>query len=135
MTRVLIIDADRSLTQSVAMACLDDGVAVRMAETLCEGVRCMLEEPVTAVLVDVALMRFPRTDLARLFDAVAPDVPVVVLVESARPVEETIALELQGFSVVPKPFDVRDVLAKLTPARRVRPPRSEAARHVDAVCA
>jgi DNA-binding response OmpR family regulator len=134
MTRVLMIDCDRPLTQSVAMACLDSGVAIRMAETLCEGVRRLLDEPVSVVLVDSALMRLSGTDLARLFDTVAPGVPVVVLVGPAHPVEDVVNLQLQGFGVVPKPFDVRDILAKLPPSRRALPARSGAADQAEAVC-
>ena len=134
MTRVLMIDRDRSLTHTVAMACLDSGVAIRMAETLCEGVRWLLDEPASVVLVDAALMRLPGTDLARLFDTVAPEVPVVVLVEPAVPVEEVVNLQLQGFGVVSKPFDVRDILAKLAPTHRVLPARPGAASHIKAVC-
>ena len=134
MTRVLMIDGDRSLTQSVAMACLNSGVAIRMAETLCEGVRWLLGEPMSVVLVDSALMRLSGADLARLFDTVAPNVPVVVLVGSDLPVEEVVNLQLQGVRVVPKPFDVQDVLAKLEPFRRALPARAGATSQVEAVC-
>jgi DNA-binding response OmpR family regulator len=134
MTRVLMIDRDRTLTHTVAMACLDNGVAIRMAETLCEGVRWLLDEPASVVLVDSALMRPPGTDLARLFDMVAPDVPVIVLVEPAVPVEEVVSLQLQGFGVISKPFDVRDILAKLAPSSRALPARAGAASQVEALC-
>ena len=134
MTRVLVIDRDRSSAPSMAMACLDSGVAVRMAETLCEGVRCLLGEPVSVVLVDSGLMRLSGMDVARLFDAVAPDVPVVVLVGPELPAEEVVSLQVRGFHVVPKPFDVIDVVAKLDFSRRSRPPRAWAASHVAAAC-
>ncbi len=39
MTRVLMIDGDRALAQSAAMASVKQGVAICIAETLCEGVR------------------------------------------------------------------------------------------------
>src|SRR5574341_1549619 len=103
MTRVLMIDRDRALVQSMAMACLENGVAVRMAETLCEGVRSLLEEPVSVVVVDSALMRLSGSDHARLFDAVAPGVPVIALVGARARVDEVVKLELQGFRVVAKP--------------------------------
>jgi len=134
MTRVLLIDRDLSLAPSLAMTCLQSGVAIRMTETLCEGVRCLLDEPVSVVLVDAALTRLPGTDLARLFDTVAPGVPVVVLAGPAFPVEESAFLELHGFHVVAKPFDIRDVLAKLEPLQRIPLPRAGAVRQVEAVC-
>jgi len=117
MIRVLMIDRDRPLIQSVALACLESGVALRAAETLSEGVRCLADEPVSAVLVDSTLMRLSRTDLARLFETVAPGVPVVVLVDRAFPLEEVVKLQLQGFDVLVKPFEVCEVLAKLDVSR------------------
>lgn len=134
MTRVLMIDGDRALAQSVAMACMESGVAVRMAETLCEGVRYMLESPVSIVLIDSGVLRLSGSDQARLFDSVAPGVPVVVLVKPGARMEERVKLELQGFHVMSTPFDVRDVLAKVEPGTRVPVSRPEAAAHVDAVC-
>ena len=116
------------------MACLERGVALRMAETLCEGVRYMLDGPVSVVVVDYRLMRLSTSDQVRLFDAVAPGVPVVVLVEPATNVEEVVRLELQGFKVVPKPFDLRDILAKIEPAGRSLPARPGAARQVETAC-
>ncbi|HEV8441385.1 MAG TPA: hypothetical protein VGT40_25125 [Methylomirabilota bacterium] len=134
MTRILMIDGDRALAQSVALTCLEDGVAIRMAETLCEGVRDLLEGAVSLVLLDAALIRLPASDQARLFEAVAPGVPVVILVSPATPMEEVVKLELHGFHVVHRPFDVRQVLAKVEPTGRFLPAGRGAARQVKDIC-
>jgi DNA-binding response OmpR family regulator len=133
MTRVLMIDGDRALAQSVAVTCVESGLAVRLAETLCEGVRHMLDTPVSVVLVDSGLMRLEGSDQARLFETVAPGVPVVVLLRPGAPVDERVKLELRGFQVVPKPFDVRDVLAKVELAAKSATTPAGAERWVDAV--
>jgi len=134
MTRVLLIDGDRALARSVAMACIEDGLAVRLAETLCEGVRYMVDGPVSVVLIDADLMRLPANDQARLFDAVAPGVPVVALVRAGASVEETVKLGVQGFQVFAKPFALRDVLAKVEVPARSLPARPGAAARVEALC-
>ena len=134
MTRVLLIDGDRALAQSVAMVCIEDGMAVRLAETLCEGVRYMVDGPVTVVLINADLMRLPGPEQARVFDAVAPGVPVVALVREGASVEETVKLEEQGFQVVAKPFDLRDTLAKVELPARSLPARPGAAARVEALC-
>src|SRR5262245_43072748 len=134
MTRVLLIDDDRALAQKLAMSCVADGIAVRLAETLCEGVRSMMEGPVTAVLIDAGLLRLSGSDQVRLFDAVAPGVPVVVLMPEGAAVEERVKLEVRGFRVVAKPFDIRDVLAKVELPARTPRPRSGAAARVETLC-
>ena len=105
--RVLLIDGDRAFAESVAMSCINDGIAVRLAETLCEGVRYMMDGPVSVVLIDAALMRLSAPEQVQLFDAVAPGVPVAVLVPQGTTVEETVKLQVQGFQVVAKPVSVQ----------------------------
>ena len=72
MIRVLTIDGDRNRAQALAMECLEQGVAVRIAETLCEGVRYLLDAPVSLVLAEAGMLRMASSDQARLFEAVAP---------------------------------------------------------------
>lgn len=134
MTRVLLIDGHRASAQSLAMSCIVDGIAVRLAETLCEGVRYMMEGPVSIVLIDSALMRLSSHEQVRLFDAVAPGVPVAVLVPEGTAVEETVRLQMQGLQVVSKPFEIRDLLAKVERPARLPRARPQATSQVEALC-
>ena len=122
MSRILVIDQDRGLNQALALSCLDHGIAIRLAETIGEGVRYLAEAPVAAILVDAGLIRLSAAQQARVFDSVAPDVPVVVMVKPNAPLEEHVRFELEGFRVLAKPLDVTDLVAKLEPGRsRPRP--------------
>jgi DNA-binding response OmpR family regulator len=135
MTRVLMIDGNRTLTESVGMQCVDHGIAVRMADTFCEGVRQLLETPVSLIILSSGLVHLPGADLARLFDAVAPGVPVVVRVEGGQDMDEQVGFELHGFRVVREPFDVFDLVAKAErPARAAAPRPAAAAAAVEAAC-
>lgn len=134
MNRMLVIDRDRTLGASLAMTCLERGVAIRMAETFCEGVRYMMEAPVSAVLVDAAALRLAGVDRGRLFDTVAPGVPVVVTVPAGTRVEEHVQFELQGFRVLAKPFAPEDVLDKIDWTGEPKAARSDATARVREVC-
>ena len=135
MTRVLMIDENRTLTESVGMRCFEQGIAVRMADTFCEGVRHLLETPVSLIILSSALVHLPGAELARLFDTVAPDVPVVVRVEAGQGIDEQVRFELHGFRAVREPFDVLDLVAKAERSVRVVAPRpAAAATAVEAVC-
>ena len=135
MTRVLLIDENRALTESVGMQCFDHGIAVRMADTFCEGVRHLLETPVSLIILSSGLVRLPGAELARLFDTVAPGVAVVVRVEAGQGMDEQVRFELHGFRVVREPFDVLDLVAKAEPLARVGAPRpTAAAAAVEAAC-
>lgn len=113
MIRLLTIDGDRKRAQALALECLEQGVAVRMAETLCEGVRYLLDAPVSLVLAEAGMLRLAKGDQARLFEAVAPGVPVMLTVDAGAKVEDLVDLELQGFRVMSRPFALRDLLAKV----------------------
>ena len=135
MTRVLMIDENRTLTESVGMQCFDHGIAIRMADTFCEGVRHLLETPVSLIILSSALVHLPGAGLARLFDSVAPGVPVVVRVEAGQGMDEQVRFELHGFRAVREPFDVLDLVAKAErPARVVAPRPAAAAAAVAAAC-
>jgi DNA-binding response OmpR family regulator len=110
-----------------------------MAETLCEGVRYLLDAPVSLVLAEASMLRLAKGDQARLFEAVAPGVPVILAVDAGAKVEDLVDLELQGFRVMSRPFALRDLLAKVevpaveVPAKVVRARRDARAR-VETAC-
>lgn len=135
MTRVLMIDENRALSESLGMQCVAHGIAVRMDETFCEGVRHLLETPVSLIILSSGLVHLPGAELARLFDTVAPGVPVVVRVEAGQGMDEQVRFELHGFRVVREPFDVLDLVVKAERPARVAMPRPvDAAAALEVVC-
>ena len=135
MTRVLMIDGNRKLTESVGRQCLAQNIPIRMADIFCEGVRQLLEIPVSLILVHSDLAQLPGAEMGRLFDTVAPGVPVVVRVEAGQGMDEQVRFELHGFRVVREPFDVLDLLVKgERPARVVLPSPAMAAAAIEAAC-
>jgi DNA-binding response OmpR family regulator len=105
-----------------------------MAETLCEGVRYLLDAPVSLVLAEAGLLRMANREHARLFEAVAPGVPVILTVDAGAKVEDLVDLELHGFRVVSRPFALRDLLAKVEVAAKSTAARRDARARVETVC-
>jgi hypothetical protein len=79
-------------------------------------------------------MRLSAPEQVRLFDAVAPGIPVAVLVPEETTVEETVKLQVQGFLVVTKPFEMRDLLVKVERPARPSRARPGATAQVEALC-
>ncbi|HZP38792.1 MAG TPA: hypothetical protein VFE48_20085 [Methylomirabilota bacterium] len=130
----MTIDDNRSRAHELVMECLEHGVAVRVAESVCEGVRYLLDAPASLVLVDAGVLRMAGPDQARLFDAVAPGVPVALAVDAGARVEDRVALELKGFHVVSRPFALPDLLVKIERPAKIAPARSGARAQVEALC-
>ena len=134
MIRLLTIDGDRKRAQALALECLEHGVAVRMSETLCEGVRYLLDAPVSLVLAEAGMLGLAKGDQARLFEAVAPGVPVILTVAAGAKVEDRVDLELQGFRVISRPFALRDLLAKVEVPAKLVLARPDARARVETAC-
>ena len=113
MNRILVIDQDRTAMEKIGLACLEQNIAVAMADNVCEGVRVLLGDQISLVLVDGAELRFGARESATLFERVAPNVPVVVMVRPEMDLSRIVLLELAGFKVVTKPVIVADLVAKL----------------------
>jgi DNA-binding response OmpR family regulator len=135
MTRVLMIDGNRALTDSVGLKCVEQGMAVRMTSAFCDGLRLLTETPVSLIVVSSDLLTMPAGELAKLFDVVAPDVPVVIRLTPGRTMDEQVTFELHGFRVVREPFDVQDLVVKgERPPRRAASTDAAARLAVEAAC-
>lgn len=115
--KFLAIDQDRTAMQKLGLACLERGAGLVIAENVCDGVRALLREVVSLVLVDVAVLRLTAWEHATLFERVAPGVPVVVAVRPDTPLETRVGFELAGFRVLARPVAVEDLLEKLDTGR------------------
>jgi len=135
MTRILMIDTNQALAEAVGSQCLKQGIAIRFADNLCEGLRQLLDTPVSLVLLEAARMQPSNVDPVRLFQAVIPGVPVVIRLDAEGAMDEQVRYELHGFRVVREPFDVLELLAKAErPVRAAMPRPAQAAAAVDAAC-
>jgi DNA-binding response OmpR family regulator len=112
MKRMLLIDQDASAMQRAGLHCLKQGIAVVMTENLCEGVRALLQESVSLIVVDATLLRLTPREHATLFERVAPRVPVAVVFRPDAPLEARVAYEVLGFTVLTRPLEVEGLFEK-----------------------
>jgi DNA-binding response OmpR family regulator len=135
MMRILMVDTNQALAEAVGSQCLKHGIATRFADNLCESLQHLLDTPVSLVLLEAAEVQLSAEDLARLFAAVIPCVPVVIRLDAEGQMDDQVRYELCGFRVVREPFDVRELLAKAEPSGRAVTPRPAlAAAAVKAAC-
>jgi DNA-binding response OmpR family regulator len=119
MSRCLVIDRDRDAVQELGLQCLEQGIGVLLADSVGDGVRVLLDHEVTLIAVEADLLRLSPHEQARLFERVAPGVPVVVGARTELALERRVGLELAGFRVLPRPLVVED-LQKVLEGRRAR---------------
>jgi len=107
---ILVIDQDRAIAQQFALACLKRGIGTALVDTVCEGVRFLLTESVSLIVLEPSQLRLSARHQAALLGRVAPGVPVVIAAPPKASLEARVGWELVGFTVISRPVDVEEVL-------------------------
>jgi hypothetical protein len=113
MIRILLIGQDPATVERLTLQCLERGVAVAIAENVCEGVRVLATTPVSLIVADLSRIRLGVHEQAALFDRVAPGSRIAVTVAEDTALETRVALELAGFHIVPPSPGPDDLLKSL----------------------
>jgi DNA-binding response OmpR family regulator len=117
---VLLIDDDVELVRLLAQLFAREQIALRSATTARAGLQAVESAP-SLVLLDLMLPDMHGRELFRLLRERVPDLPVIMLTAKGDPVDRVVGLELGADDYVPKPFDPRELIARIrTVLRRTR---------------
>ena len=119
--RVLLLDDDAALAGLVSEYLKPFGYDVAVAGTAAEGLRQLQARPFDAVLLDVMLPDQDGFEVCRRIRA-GSDVPVLMLTARGQDEDRIVGLELGADDYVPKPFNPRELLARLRAGLRRRRP-------------
>ena len=111
-TRVLIVDDDEKLTALLAEYLAGFGIEVRPAAHPDEGLRALRAAPPDLVILDVML---PDTDGFALCRRVreASRVPIIMLTARGDLTDRVVGLELGADDYLAKPFEPRELVARI----------------------
>lgn len=127
-SRLLMIEDDAALAAMVAEYLARAGYETIVASTASDGLARAVSEPFAAVLLDVMLPDGDGFDVCRELRAHG-DVPVLMLTARGDPADRIVGLELGADDYLPKPFEPRELLARIKAILR-RGRASTAARQV-----
>ena len=117
---VLLIDDDVELVRLLAQIFAREGIALRSAATGAAGLDGLSSAP-SLVLLDLMLPDMHGKDVFRRLRERMPELPVIMLTAKGDPVDRIVGLELGADDYVPKPFDPRELIARVrTVLRRSR---------------
>jgi hypothetical protein len=105
-----MIDGNRTLTESVGMQVSTTASRSGWPIPSARSAPAARDSRVADHPV-LSLVHLPGPSSTRLFDTVAPGVPVMVRVQAGQGMDEQVRFELHGFSIVREPFDVLDLVA------------------------
>jgi len=112
MPHILIVDDDREIRDLLARFLERNRFRVTAARDGREARRCWTLGHYHLVVLDLMLPGEPGLDLARWLRSQA-DVPIVILTAMGDETDRIIGLELGADDYVPKPFNPRELLARI----------------------
>jgi len=117
--RILMIDDDERLAAMVGEYLGTAGLAVTVAADAQQGLRMLARETYDAVVLDVMLPDLDGFEVCRRIRS-GSDVPIVMLTARGDDADLIVGLELGADDYLPKPFNPRELLARLRAVLRRR---------------
>ncbi len=109
---VLVVDDEESYRQALASGLSREGFAVELAADGHEALRLFHRIHPDLVLVDVMLPDLSGVELCQQMRALAP-VPIIMVTAKDSEVDVVLGLELGASDYVPKPFRLRELVARM----------------------
>ena len=117
MTRVLIVDDERSLLRALAMNLTARGYSVTEADTGTKALDAAARAEYDVILLDLGLPDISGLDVIRAVREYATT-PIIVLSARTGSGDKVTALDLGADDYVTKPFSIEELLARLRAATR-----------------
>ncbi|HEY0065387.1 MAG TPA: response regulator transcription factor [Telluria sp.] len=114
--RILMIEDDQRLAAMVVTYLASNGYEVSHAGTAQAGLALLRSEPFALVLLDLMLPDADGLELCKRIRAMgAPleSIPIVMLTAKGDPFDRVVGLELGADDYLPKPFEPRELLARM----------------------
>jgi two-component system, OmpR family, phosphate regulon response regulator OmpR len=128
MSRLLLIDDDTRLTDMVGGYLRQNGYEVETAASLAAGRERLKQASPDALLLDLMLPDGDGLDFTRELrsDARTRRLPLLMLTARGEPMDRIVGLELGADDYLPKPFEPRELLARVKALlRRAAPDAGE----------
>jgi two-component system response regulator PhoP len=111
--RLLVIEDDATLRESLAAKLADGGFAVEQAGDGKEGLYFALEYPIDLAIVDLGLPEMSGLDIIRELREQGKTYPILILTARDRWEDKVAGLEAGADDYVVKPFHVEEVTARV----------------------
>jgi DNA-binding response OmpR family regulator len=113
MQRLLMIDDDARLAAMVRDYLAASGYGVDVAGDVASGIAAMRARPADLLILDLMLPDGDGLDVCRRLRAEGVGIPVLMLTAKGDPIDRVIGLEIGADDYLPKPFEPRELLARV----------------------
>ena len=117
--RILMIEDDKGLGDMVAEYLSSSGFQVEVKPSGSEGLSALEREPFAALILDVMLPDIDGFEICHRVRADS-DIPILMLTARGEDTDRIVGLELGADDYLPKPFNPRELVARLKAILRRR---------------
>jgi two-component system response regulator RegX3 len=121
--RILLVEDEAAIADSVAYSLQGEGFEIKTAADGLEGLSVFRSFAPDLIILDLMLPKLSGLDLCRVVRKES-SVPIIMLTAKTEEIDRVVGLELGADDYVPKPFSVRELIARVRAVLR----RTEAAR-------
>jgi len=111
--RILVVDDDRAVRESLRRSLAFNGYTVDLAEDGVEALEAIASERPDAVVLDVMMPRLDGLEVCRQLRSTGDDLPILVLTARDSVSERVSGLDAGADDYLPKPFALEELLARL----------------------
>ncbi len=111
--RVLLVDDDTQLTEMLAEYLEPEGMSIAAVESGTQGLRRAQQEEYDLIVLDVMLPGLSGFDVLRQMREAGVQTPVLMLTARGDDVDRIVGLEMGADDYLPKPFNPRELLARV----------------------
>src|ERR1700754_4895197 len=122
MERLLIVDDDRELCELVAELLEGEGFRVDVENRSGEGLARALSGEHSLLVLDVMMPGMNGFEVLRRLRAEGSGIHVLMLTARGDDVDRIVGLEVGADDYLPKPFNPRELVARIQAVLRRRPP-------------
>lgn len=110
--RALIVDDERTIVEVLSNYLKDEGYSVTGAFDGSEGLKKALAEPFDVILLDLNLPTISGVEIFKQIRKVS-DVPILMVTSRDDSIDRIVGLELGADDYISKPFNPREVVARV----------------------
>ena len=111
--RILVVDDDRAVRESLRRSLSFNGYTVDLAEDGVEALEAITNERPDALVLDVMMPRLDGLEVCRQLRSTGDDLPILVLTARDSVSERVSGLDAGADDYLPKPFALEELLARL----------------------
>lgn len=112
--RILVVEDDKDIARLLNLHLREDGYSVSLAADGDSGLREALSRPYDLIILDLILPGMDGLEVCRRMRSGKPDyTPVLMLTAKSSDVDRIVGLEMGADDYLTKPFNVRELLARV----------------------